>query len=121
MLGPYAWVGVPFLSAMYHVSLFPNNEQVPPNYWTDPVALSEYGGAVGFSTEISPGGSPLTLDSWLETTAGNGAWCPAEGAYSDTFDFHCGNQHGVFRSLNYFVPPLEGFEIIKFSYICTIT
>lgn len=88
MLGPYAWV--------------------PPSYWNDPVAKEDYGGAVGFSTEISPGGAPLTLESWLRTAGGSDAWCPADGGpMSDAWNFHCGNQHGVFRSLNYFVPPLE--------------
>jgi len=41
------------------------------NYWSDPVALQLYGGPSGFSTEISPGGAPLTLESWLRT-AGDG-------------------------------------------------
>jgi exo-1,4-beta-D-glucosaminidase len=87
MLGPYAWV--------------------PPNYWSNPVALEEFGGPTGFSTEISPGASPLTLESWLKT-AGTEAGCLDEGgAYADVWNFHAGNQHGVFRSLNHFVPSLQ--------------
>jgi hypothetical protein len=90
MLGPYAWV--------------------PPSYWSDPNALASYGGPIGFSTEISPGGSPMSLISWLKTTHYNikKAYCPdSGGVYSDVWDWHCGNQHGVFKSLKYFVPSLQ--------------
>jgi len=86
MAGPYAWV--------------------PPNYWSDPTAKRLYGGASGFSTEISPGASPLTLDSWLRVAGNSGPW-PDGAPFSDTFDYHCGNQHGVFRDLSHFTPSLQ--------------
>ena len=82
-----------------------------------------YGGPNGFSTEISPGGAPLTLGSWLKAAGhegtdtddgaggeggGSAAWCPADGGpFSDAWTFHCGSQHGIFRNLSHFVPPLD--------------
>jgi exo-1,4-beta-D-glucosaminidase len=90
MLGPYAWVA--------------------PSYWRAPEALASYGGASGFAAEISPGGSPLTLKSWRKTAAGDAAWCGAAGgSESPVWDYHCGNQHGVLKSLGgvIFNAPLE--------------
>ncbi len=85
MAGPYAWV--------------------PPSYWTDPAAADGYGGAMGFSTEISPGAAPMTLDSWNRTVGGDASliW-PEGGPDSELFRAHCGNPHGLFRSLGFFLP-----------------
>ena len=89
MLGPYAWV--------------------PPNYWSDPVAKEMYGGPNGFATEISPGAAPMTSESWAKTTSGSGQeWCPSHGgAFSDVWNYHCGNEHGIFKDLSYFTPSLD--------------
>lgn len=86
MNGPYAWV--------------------PPSYWTDPRSFGPLGGASGFSTEISPGASPMALESWARTVPADQLWGP-DGASSVVWDFHCGNQHGLFRSLRFFLGPTE--------------
>lgn len=55
MTGPYGWV--------------------PPNFWTDPRGLSnEFGGAWGFITETSPGGSPLTQESFEKVIPPTERW-----------------------------------------------
>jgi len=88
MNGPYAWV--------------------PPVYWTDVRAFGPYGGAEGFSTEISPGASPMALESWTRTVPADELWGGnGEGATSSMWNFYCGNPHGLFRSLRYFLGPLE--------------
>lgn len=88
MNGPYAWV--------------------PPNYWLQAASLDAYGGAKGFSTEISPGAAPLTLESWKRTVPPAELWRNADGGFeSDTWTAHCGNPHGLFGNLAWFASFLE--------------
>jgi exo-1,4-beta-D-glucosaminidase len=88
MNGPYAWV--------------------PPIYWLQSASLGAYGGAQGFSTEISPGAAPLTLESWLRTVDEADVWSNADGGEgSAMWRNHCGNPHGLFRSLSWFTAHLE--------------
>lgn len=92
--------------------------QVPPNYWEDPEALVNYGGPLGFSTEISPGATPMTINRWKATVPADKVW-----PINDYWDYHCGNirvirllqpayivtgsEHGLFGSLDHFKPALD--------------
>jgi exo-1,4-beta-D-glucosaminidase len=80
MSGPYSWE--------------------PPNYWLEDT--DKYGGAFGFLTEGGPGENPLTLEMMQVTLLPSDMW-----PQNDDWNYHCGNQKGVFRNLRFFNPPLN--------------
>lgn len=88
MSGPYVWE--------------------PPNYWLEDTVSIVYpdgaplGGAFGFLTEGGPGASPMTFDSINRTIPADKQW-----PINFWWDYHCGNQQGLFGSLEYFTPPLD--------------
>ena len=132
-----------------------------PSYWMDPKALSNtQGGAYGFFTGTPPPLSlPLLFDPypsslfpfpslfvysiWLEGGPGQNPlpWEVFEATVSEKYwwpmnqmwDFHCGNQIGVFRNLDRFTLPLYGryaylllflflfFVLFLFSSFCFIS
>ena len=71
---------------------------VPPVYWYNLVL----GGAFAFLTEGGPGENPLTLESLQRTIPKEALW-----PINFEWDYHCGNQDGLFGSLDFFTPPLN--------------
>ena len=70
----------------------------PPIYWYN----LELGGAFAFLTEGGPGENPMTLESLERTIPSKSLW-----PINFEWDYHCGNQDGLFGSLKYFTPPLN--------------
>lgn len=65
------------------------------------MALKQWGGAFGFSTEISPGAAPLLLDATTYYVGQDHLW-----PIDQVWDYHCGNPDGLFYNLRFFTPPL---------------
>lgn len=61
----------------------------------------QLGGAYGFLSEGGPGASPMLLRS-LETVLPASKLWPI----NDEWNWHCGNQVGLFGNLRFFTPPL---------------
>ena len=80
MSGPYAWE--------------------PPNYWLENNV--KLGGAYGFLTEGGPGSNPMVYESLQKTIPHSELW-----PINFYWDYHCGNQQGLFGNLDYFTPPLN--------------
>ena len=80
MSGPYVWE--------------------PPNYWLEDKNF-KFGGAFGFLTEGGPGASPMVIESLQRTIPHDDMW-----PINFHWDYHCGNQQGLFGSLDYFTPPM---------------
>eukprot|EP00041_Stephanoeca_diplocostata_P031726 m.994917 g.994917 ORF g.994917 m.994917 type:complete len:1025 (+) comp24014_c1_seq5:15-3089(+) len=98
MTGPYGWV--------------------PPNFWLDPRGQShDYGGAFGFITETSPGGSPMVRESFEQTFSPQQRWGSVPGEETRAWDFHCGSEHGAFGSMEHFTPALAARLGTPTSYV----
>lgn len=74
------------------------------------------GGAFGFLTEGGPGASPFLYNSLLKTIPSDELW-----PINEYWNWHCGNQDGLFGSLKYFTPPLEDrygncYNAIEYTY-----
>eukprot|EP01084_Bolivina_argentea_P153029 266837_1 len=88
MSGPYVWE--------------------PPNYWLEstpdgPLLNGQgLGGAFGYLTEGGPGANPMSYESITATIPSSELW-----PINSYWNWHCGNQNGLFGNLNYFTPPLN--------------